>query len=201
LIGYPSNLNVFSEELHEELEKFIQKDVSFESVCLISGDQTIIFEKYEPKEHLYIFGAGPDAEPLVEFAAKLDFSVKVIDPRENRCNVQNFHAADSLIVEFPSGFFLNHDIDSEGYVIIMTHNFERDQDILQRLMDQPLKYLGILGPRRRTRRLLSQQDIPENIHSPIGLDIDAEGAEEISFSILAEMIKVRNSRVNQTVQL
>lgn len=188
-------------EMASYIKSFNQRDLYFESVNLMGGNQTVILEKYKPKENLYIFGAGPDTEPLVKLAANLDFSITVIDPRGNRCNKDNFKAADALVVEFPSTFLLNHNIEPESYVIIMTHNFERDKSILCSLMNHPLKYLGILGPRRRTKRLVSPHNIPEHIHSPIGLNIDAEGAEEISFSILAELIQVRNSKERSAVQI
>lgn len=199
LIGNLEKVEPYFAEIDYYLESFIQGDLHFESTVIPMSNKTLIFEKYEPKEHLYIFGAGPDAEPLVEFASKLDYAITVVDPRAKRCNRRNFKLADSLIVEFPSKFFLNYQIAPDSYVIIMTHNFERDKDILKRLINIPLKYLGVLGPRRRTQRLLLPQEIPGHINSPIGLDIDAEGAEEISFSILAEMIKVRNSKVHSPV--
>lgn len=199
-IGKLSEGESYSVEMESFLDNFIHRDLSFESIKLPGYNQMLVFEKYESKERLYIFGAGPDAEPLTELAAKVDFAVTVIDPRSIRCNRNNFRFADSLITEFPSGFFSNYHISPESYVIIMTHNFERDKEILNHLMDTPLKYLGILGPKKRTERLLLPRAVPENIHSPIGLDIDAEGAEEISISILAEMIKIRNNRSN-TVRL
>lgn len=43
----------------------------------------------------------------------------------------------------------------DEFVVIMTHQFERDRELLHLLRDKKLSYLGILGPRRRTSRLLA----------------------------------------------
>jgi xanthine dehydrogenase accessory factor len=153
------------------------------------------FEHYTPKELLYIFGAGPDAEPLAKLASQVGFSVTVIDPRSSRCNEENFPTADYRIIEHPETYLLNNRIPFRSFVLVMTHNFNWDKQILNHLLESPLYYLGILGPRRRSERLNANKPLPNYIHSPIGLDIGAEGPEEISISVIAELIKARNEIV------
>ncbi|RKL68270.1 hypothetical protein CR203_07250 [Salipaludibacillus neizhouensis] len=82
---------------------------------------------------------------------------------------------------------------------ILPHSFERDKFILQNLLpfQNELAYLGVLGPTRRTSRLLDGNPIPAFVSSPIGVDIYADGAEEISISVIAELIQVRNLRARQ----
>ena len=60
------------------------------------------------------------------------------------------------------------------------------------LLKSPQKYLGILGSKKRTERLFHYKPIPEWVHSPVGIEIGAEGPEEIAISICAELIKKRN---------
>lgn len=156
----------------------------------LKGDY--LFELVQPKDKLYIFGAGPDAEPMAKLASQLDFSVTVIDPRPSRCSENFFPKADFLIAEHPDSYFNQFEIPFNSYVLVMTHNFNRDQKILQYLLQSPPKYLGVLGPKRRTERLVNDKAMLSAIHSPIGLSIGAEGPEEISISIMAELIKIRN---------
>jgi xanthine dehydrogenase accessory factor len=156
-----------------------------------------LFELYQPKDRLYVFGAGPDAEPLVELASQLDFSVTIIDPRSGRCNEKNFPKADFRLIEHPESFFNKFQIPFESFVLVMTHNFNRDQKILEYLFPSPPKYLGVLGPKRRTERLVSDKKLLPFIQSPIGLAIGAEGPEEISISVLAELIKIKNHANSQ----
>jgi len=156
-------------------------------------DSPRFMERYQPRESLYIFGAGPDAEPIVDYVAKVDFSVRLIDPRSDRCNEKNFPHAAQLIVEFPDLYLQANKIPQNSFVLIMTHNFQYDQQILHHFIskENPPHYLGILGSKQRTQRLLAPNPVPDWIHSPVGLMIGAEGPEEIAVSILAELIQCR----------
>ena len=70
-----------------------------------------------------------------------------------------------------------------------------DTGLLSALLDSPVRYIGVLGPRLRTERMLtalqSKCDTPlpgrERVHGPVGLDIGADTPETIALSILAEM--------------
>lgn len=174
------------------IEQFIESGTKVKLFHITELGSDYLFEIYQPKNLLFVFGAGPDAEPIVNLAAKMDYSVTVIDPRSSRCNEKYFKHADMLILEHPDTFFSNRQIGDNSYVLVMTHNFNWDQIILENLMNNPPKYLGVLGPKRRTERLLGMNNLPDFIHSPIGLNIHAEGPDEISISVLAELINFRN---------
>lgn len=142
-----------------------------------------------PKPCLYVFGAGEDAKPLVSLAAGTGFHVMVIDWRPALCHNGHFPEAGHLIVgvleEVMEGLSITH----RDFIIIMTHSFQKDRTILHKFENEDVFYKGVLGPRRRTKRLLGGAEIPEDIHSPIGLSIGAQGPEEIAVSIVGEMIK------------
>jgi xanthine/CO dehydrogenase XdhC/CoxF family maturation factor len=83
--------------------------------------------------------------------------------------------------------------------VVMTHNYFHDLEVLNVLLDKPLRYVGCLGPRRRTERLLSQLRDPRaaqqarwcgRLHAPVGIDIGAETSSEIALSIAAEILAV-----------
>ncbi|PKR86899.1 XdhC family protein [Heyndrickxia camelliae] len=162
-------------------------------IATISGDDFLL-EKNYPKNQLYIFGAGPDAEPLARLASSLDFSVIMIDPRESRCNRDFFPTVEKLINDHPSVFFQHHTINDSDFVIIMNHHFQRDKQILENLPFEKTAYIGILGSKKRTERLISTLNSAQKkkIHFPIGLNIYAEGPDEISVSIMAQIIEVRH---------
>lgn len=77
----------------------------------------------------------------------------------------------------------------EDFVVIMTHHFQRDRQLVELLLEQCVRYIGILGPRHRTARLLEGKAIPKNVHSPVGLAIGGKGPTEIAISIIAEIIQ------------
>ena len=71
--------------------------------------------------------------------------------------------------------------------------------MLKLLVPSNLNYLGILGPKKRTNRILEElqaEEIVQNakIHSPVGLDIGADNAEEIALSIVSEIQSVISQR-------
>lgn len=158
--------------------------------------QSFFFDYFEPRTRLYVFGAGVDAEPVIRLAEEAGFATHVIDPRPARCNVGHFSASDHLLIAHPEEVLDTLEIDGNDFAVIMNHHFERDQTILNRLLQQKPYYLGVLGPRRRTAKLLGAETVPEEIHSPIGLSIGAEGPEEIAISIVAELIAARSKKKN-----
>jgi xanthine dehydrogenase accessory factor len=184
------------EKLLPELEKFIKSDKTLDLITFADLEGDYLLELYEPREQLYIFGAGPDVEPIARLASALDFFVTIIDPRSSRCNERVFPTVDQLILKHPDSYLIENKIPSESFVLIMTHSFPRDKNILSTLVQSPPYYLGVLGPRKRTERLLSPDKLPDWIHSPIGLSIGAEGPEEISVSIIAELLKAKNKGNN-----
>lgn len=150
-------------------------------------------QTFTPKPRLIIFGAGLDAIPVVTMAASAGFFVTVCDWRETLCNDSNIPEADTYIIGFPNEIFNQITFKEDDYVIIMTHNFQRDKEILSLIKNQSVYYLGILGSRTRTVRLF-ETEIPENIHAPIGLTIGAEGPFEIAVSIIAELIQAKRQK-------
>lgn len=157
-------------------------------------DSVFFIERYVPVDRLFVFGAGADAEPLVELAGRLGFHITLIDPRDTRCIKEQFSSAHEFIVSHPDKAFQQLDIDHRDFVVVMTHHFERDREILTELTRMKPYYLGVLGPSRRTKLLLDSDQIPDFIRSPVGLSIGAIGPEEIAVSIMAEMIEARRKR-------
>ncbi|MDM5154423.1 XdhC family protein [Bacillus sp. DX1.1] len=148
------------------------------------------YQHFMPKPRLFIFGAGEDAKPLVRFAKEVNFFVTVCDWRESLCNTSHFPSADACMIGFPKEIVPRLLLREEDFVVIMTHHFQRDQQLIELLCGQCVRYIGILGPRHRTTRLLEGKTIPKHLHSPVGLTIGAKGPTEIAISIIAEIIQV-----------
>ncbi|TYS47602.1 XdhC family protein [Bacillus infantis] len=147
-----------------------------------------------PAPRLYVFGAGEDARPLVSLAARTGFKVFLVDWRPALCSPENFPEAAECVVGSPEMALDGLTFTKRDYAVIMTHQFEKDRMILARMKDAPLSYIGVLGPARRTERLLGGRTAPETVHSPAGLPIGAKGPEEIAVSIVGEMIRKLRGR-------
>ncbi|PLS16017.1 xanthine dehydrogenase [Bacillus sp. M6-12] len=153
----------------------------------------VFYEYTAPIPQLTIFGAGPDAIPLVRLAKTLNWHVTVLDYRPAFVTSENFPEADELIV-YPAGSVPNIQINRNTYIVLMTHNFIQDQAILEDIIHSEAAYIGLLGPRKRTNEIIStsknllNNPMLREIHSPVGLDIGSKTPEEIAFSIIAEIM-------------
>jgi xanthine/CO dehydrogenase XdhC/CoxF family maturation factor len=89
--------------------------------------------------------------------------------------------------------------------LLMSHNYSHDLELLKFLLASPARYVGVMGPRKRTERLLSElaagdkafrlgEEDSGRIYSPAGLDIGANSPAEIALSIVAEMRAVLDGR-------
>ncbi|MGG5254369.1 XdhC family protein [Neobacillus sp. SM06] len=169
-----------------------QGDVPFieetaEKSGIIPG--TSIFQcLVKPKPRLIVFGAGQDAQPLVSLAVKTGFKVVVCDWREALCTKKNFPDAHQLLLGFPRKLMRLLSFAHDDRVVIMTHDFQRDRELLDWILAENVSYIGVLGSKERTRRLLRQEEIPLPVYTPAGLSIGAVGAEEIAVSIVAQLI-------------
>jgi xanthine dehydrogenase accessory factor len=156
-----------------------------------------------PPPRLLVCGAGHDVIPLVRMAAGIGFRVEVVDDRKAFLKPRRFPDAARLTRAEPIDAARESGVDERTYVVVMSHNFLRDKDYLRSMLGSPVPYLGMLGPAARFERLVAELSRegyePEQtdlrvVHAPAGLDIGAEGPEEIAWAIIGEIVAVRNGR-------
>jgi xanthine/CO dehydrogenase XdhC/CoxF family maturation factor len=160
------------------------------------GGERVFYEPLVPPLRLLVCGAGHDAIPLVQQAAELGWRVVVVDVRRALLTVERFPGAEFAVPD-PDAAAAALQPDERTAAILMSHNYLRDIAYLRSFVDAPLAYLGVLGPRGRTEQMLAEIGAPEAIarlHSPAGLDIGAEGPEEVAHSIIAEVLAVIRGR-------
>ena len=152
-----------------------------------------------PPLHLVVCGAGPDAGPLVAAALRQGWRADVADPRRAWLRPDRFPGARLLDVE-PSDAAEASDAGEWTAVVVMSHDYLRDAAFVGGFLGRGVSYLGILGPRDRTDRLLgelpsalSDADL-RVIHAPAGLDIGADGAEQVATAIVAEILATLHGR-------
>lgn len=161
------------------------------------GGERVFFEPLLPPLRLLVCGAGHDAIPLVRQAAELGWHVVVVDVRRVLLTPERFPGAGEFANPDPEAAAEALVPDARTAVILMNHNYLRDIAYLRSLLDTPLAYLGVLGPRGRTEQMLAQMgrsDAIERLHAPAGLDIGAEGPEEVAHAIITEILAVTRSR-------
>jgi xanthine dehydrogenase accessory factor len=161
------------------------------------GEVRCFVEPFLPPPRLVVIGAGDDARPLVRHAAELGWQVAVADARRPFLTRERFPEAAGFVDAEPAGLVEAAELDEGTFVVLMTHNYLRDAEYLRAVVGVDLAYLGALGPRRRTEQLLRELgagDAIRRIHAPVGLDLGAEGPEEVAWSIASEMLAVLRGR-------
>jgi len=170
---------------------------------MANGRAEVFVERVEPPHPLVIFGAGHDAAPLVRLAKEIGWHVTVVDGRPGYATKARFSTADALIAARPDGIKARVPLDSRTTTVVMNHNYFDDLEVLRVLLSSPVRYIGVLGPKRRTEKLFGDlyrdgvtaaADQPAHVHAPVGIDIGADTPEEIALSILAEIKAVITGR-------
>lgn len=149
------------------------------------------------KKQLFIIGGGHCGLALSELMSKMDFCIHLFDDRQGLNTFEKNHFVhQKQIIDYAQ----IADFIPEGtniYVVIMTLGYRSDEQIMRRLIDKNVKYLGVLGSPTKADKLLERlrQDgfLEENIaklHMPIGLKINSQTPMEIAISIAAEIVQL-----------
>jgi len=141
---------------------------------MLAHDETApvdeLLQEISPPLQLIIFGDGPDSVPLRSMAEILGWQV-----------LETERAEDLPIAT-----------DDRTAAVVKSHNYGRDFTALQRLLQSNLRYVGLLGPRKRRDQLLGDLldigvSIQAELFAPAGLDLRAETPEEIALAIVSEI--------------
>jgi xanthine/CO dehydrogenase XdhC/CoxF family maturation factor len=150
-----------------------------------------------PPPNLFVFGAGDDAIPLVRYARDAGFRVTLVDHRPAFLSPARF-AGDVCRLDLrpEEGASTSLPLGRGSYAVVKTHSFANDREWLRRLLRTDVAYIGVLGPRARVEELLRQlgAEADDRVFGPVGLDLGADGAEQIAVSIVAELLAVRSDR-------
>jgi xanthine dehydrogenase accessory factor len=168
-------------------------------LALPDGAGTAYLEPILPRPTLLIAGAGHVGAALAQFAARIGFSVAVVDDRPSFANPERLPDADQVIVDDIVAGVRRFPKTPQTYVVIVTRGHRNDAVVLREVIDAPVAYIGMIGSRRKVLTIFNEfmaegLATPERlarVHAPIGLDIGALSVEEIAVSIAAELIAVR----------
>jgi xanthine dehydrogenase accessory factor len=211
--------------LAEDLERLgqicLEEHTSFERTLSIDGSRMRVLADYRPaRPGLWIFGAGDDAKPVAQFAQGLGWFVAVADGRSHLATRERFPAVDDLrvlpIFDLPGTASQHISLRPTDAAVVMTHSFDQDSRILAALLGfgSLPAYLGVLGPQRRTRELLTEAarllGIPAagdqvetwlaRMHAPTGLDLGENTPAAIALSIVAEIQQTLTASTGQPLR-
>lgn len=177
--------------------KMVDPKAGDPGIC--GGQVEVYLEPILPKPTILVVGAGHVGKALAHLAKWLDYRVVMSDDRPEFCNPESNPDADEFVVAAMADITKQFEITPYTAVVLTTRGSNVDVEGLPTLLESPAGYLGVIGSRRRwltTTKGLLDKGIPaatlERVHSPIGLELQAETPEEIAVSIMAEIMAVRN---------
>ena len=132
-----------------------------------------LIQEIHPPIRLLIVGDGPDNRPLRSLGNLLGWEV----------------------VELADANLLSIETDDWTAAIVKSHNYGRDFAALEKLLPMNLRYVGLIGPRKRRDQLMNHLldlgvTVNAGFFAPAGLDLRAETLEEIALSIVSEIQRV-----------
>lgn len=141
---------------------------------------------------LLVLGAGPDACPVVDFAARLNWKVTLADHRPAYADAAHFPSAERVVHAQPAELLSAVDAAHYTAAVVMSHHLPSDLKYLRALSATNIPYIGLLGPPARRERLLADLEsdadrIRKRLHAPVGLAIGGRSPESIALAIVAEI--------------
>jgi xanthine dehydrogenase accessory factor len=141
---------------------------------------------------LLLLGGGPDVQPVVEFAARLDWQVTVYDHRAAYAKAVRFPQAAQVILGRPEALGETIDLGAYDAAVVMSHHLLSDLAYLRTLSGSRIPYVGLLGPATRRDKLLADlgadaAGLNGRLRAPIGLNIGGRAPESVALSIVAEI--------------
>ncbi|GAB4045717.1 XdhC family protein [Spirosoma litoris] len=201
----PGNRFVLTEETTESIPDWLYDDIHrvfgsgkplTRSYSVLSGSAELFIERIDPGIELVIFGAGYDVIPVAKLARDLGWQVTVTDDCIAHLSPKRFPAATCVLYSDRQAVIDQLTITNRTAAVLMSHNFNYDKAVLEKLLATDVPYIGMLGPRKRFDKMqdefkkdgLQFSDSSLNrVHAPIGLDLGAETPDEIALSIMAEI--------------
>jgi xanthine dehydrogenase accessory factor len=182
--------------------RLFRHDLLHQHNMCCGGTMEIFIDPMKKKSNLYIFGAGHTGAALAKYAVDFPFDVFLIDDRKEQLDACDIAGVHKMNLDYRDALPVLP-FDDSTYVCIMTYSHPIDREILAYCLKKPHAYLGMIGSRRKTgltRKMFMEAGIGteeelQSVDMPMGVEIHAEGPEEIAVSILGKLIEVKNGMV------
>jgi xanthine dehydrogenase accessory factor len=160
------------------------------------GEADVFMELHGKPERLIIFGGGHIGLALSRLCRNLGFKITIVDDRQEileqyPSSVERVLTDEDYVRNLPA-------LDERCYAVIVTRSHKCDTSVLEHALKYDTAYIGMIGSKSKVARVKSilkdrgtDETLLAGVHAPIGLDIGAEGPEEIAVSIAAELIAAR----------
>jgi len=180
------------------LKKFVLESLASEMHC--GGTMTLYFEPVLPRQHLTLFGGGHVGQAIAHAAHLAGWQITVVDQRQEVLKTDYFPPAARLIRSDYLEYIHRQSFTQFDWLVIATPKHAYDESILDMLISQEPKYIGMLASEAKSnfiRQNLIRKGVDkarlDRIYSPIGLNVGTETPGEIAIAIVGEMLALKNA--------
>jgi xanthine dehydrogenase accessory factor len=173
-----------------------EKDISVGMIC--GGKVEVLIESFQTMMKIFVFGAGHVGHKLAEICKVLNISCWIIDNRDEYAKDELFPGAAGVLCSDFTKSFSQLPIDENSYLIIVTYGHKHDGICLESALKTRARYIGMIGSKTKVRSILESlskkgaNTEDPRIFSPIGLHLGDNTPEEISISIISEILKLKS---------
>jgi xanthine dehydrogenase accessory factor len=188
------NIYNITNSLPSFLENFVSEigNLTQTQVLNLTPDLSIFYEVLPPPIHIYIHGHQYDIYSLISLIQYIGWEYTAVAPKSK--------LKSNISYQEPDGLF-QIKYDKYSAALIMSHDYNADKKTLSTLANSNLPYIGILGPKVRSQKLIAELHsegltLPSNeiLYYPMGLDLGGQSPEEIALSIISEIKAVFANR-------
>ena len=179
--------------------KYSMVDPSRGDPGVCGGTVEVFVEPILPPAMIVVIGTGHVGKAVVHLAKWMGFRVAASDDREEFCTPESVPEADEYYPVEMGKLADQLKVTRQTYIVVTSRGSSVDAKGLPNLLATNAAYIGVIGSKRRwltTVKALKEQGVSEElikkVHSPIGLELNAETPEEIAVSIMAEILMLKD---------
>jgi len=173
------------------------KEIKNSGITEINGTK-VYCEILCNEKKLVVCGGGHDSIPVIKIALMIGMKVTIFEDRKEFADNAAAAGAKTVLGEYTETL-KSYVSDKDTFFVIMTRGHKWDIDCLREISTKPHAYIGMMGSKRRIEIVKStlknegcNADVIDSVCAPIGLKINSETPEEISVSIMAQIIQIKN---------
>lgn len=179
--------------------KYSMVDPSRGDPGVCGGTVEVFVEPILPPAMIVVIGTGHVGKAVVHLAKWLGFRVAASDDREEFCTPESVPEADEYYPVEMGKLAEKLKVTRQTYIVVTSRGSAVDAQGLPSLLETNAAYIGVIGSKRRwltTVKALREKGVSDElikkVHSPMGLELNAETPEEIAVSIMAEILMIKD---------
>jgi xanthine dehydrogenase accessory factor len=171
--------------------------IAYNMSCHSGGTLEVYIEPVLPKPHILILGRSPVGRTLTKLAKTVNYTVTVAGPGVNQAS-------------YPDADRIKPDLNLNGlnleprtFIVVSTQG-DQDEEALEKALRTNASYVAFVASKSKAAKVLQflgERGIDkarlDQVRAPAGLDIQARSQEEIAVSILAEIIQLSRSHMQE----